>query len=73
MVANVSINIGLLERLQQLALLQNITANALAERILTEYIEDMQDYQDAVSAYDDYKKNPVSVSSEEVCKMFGVK
>lgn len=73
MTVNMSINADLLEKLQHIAVLQNITADALAERILSEYIEYMMDYQDAVNAYEEYTQNPVSLSNDEVCKEYGVK
>jgi RHH-type rel operon transcriptional repressor/antitoxin RelB len=60
------------ERLERLAQKTNRTKSFYVKKALEQYLEDEEDYQDAVSAYEEYlKSGKQSVSFEELMEKNG--
>lgn len=51
---------------------KGLTVSELAKAIILEHIEDKTDLQDLEKAIEEYKKNPVSYSLDEVEKELGL-
>lgn len=60
------------ERLERLAQKTNRTKSFYVKKALEQYLEDEEDYQDAVAAYEEYlKSGKQSVSFEELMEKNG--
>jgi len=72
MTITVSLNDEDTKLMQDFAQSQGISVNELAKAIMMEMIEDKLDLQDYQKALEEYRKNPVTYTLEEIEKELGL-